>query len=72
MMSLLNKLRLAVWGALIALGLIFAVWLRRDARQDALQDEREKDRKNAEDITRRVAADRHKRMQEYSDRGYRD
>lgn len=75
-MSVLTKLRATIWAALVSLGLIFAFWLRRDARADARRDtltqQKQKDEKNAEAITRRLSADRHKRLQDYADRGYRD
>lgn len=44
---------------------------RRDARNDALRDARERDRDNADDIRSRVR-DVPDRVRDYSDRGWRD
>jgi hypothetical protein len=58
-------------GVVVALLLGLIAQQRRDARNDALRDAREKDRDNADDIRSRVR-DVPDRVRDYSERGWRD
>lgn len=58
-----------VAAVLLFLGII--AQQRRDARNDALRDAREKDRESADDIRSRVR-DVPDRVRDYSERGWRD
>ena len=68
-----SRLGRAISGAVVAVSLLLGLIAqqRRDARNDALRDAREKDRDNADSIRDRVR-DVPKRVRDYSQRGFRD
>jgi hypothetical protein len=68
-----SRLGRAVSGAGVAVALLLGLIAqqRRDARNDALRDAKEKDRDDADDIRNRVR-DVPDRVRDYTNRGWRD
>ena len=66
--------RANIWAALPAVAVLFAAWLRFDARRDQRRDAENKDYKHAEDIEDRVSDNRADpdRLRPFEGAGYRD
>ena len=64
----------ALWAALSAAAALLLAWLRIDARHDARRDAEIEDYEHAEDIEKRVSADRADpdRLHPFEGAGYRD
>ena len=66
--------RAKIWAALSTVVVLFAAWLRFDARRDQRRDAENKDYKHAEDIEDRVSDNRADpdRLRPFEGAGYRD
>lgn len=66
--------KLKAWLYTVALGALalFGLLAYRSGRKDAINDIREDDYENAEDIRRRVSVDRADRVRKLDDAGFRD
>ena len=74
MLRLIIPSKAKMWAVLSAVAVLFAAWLRFDARRDQRRDAQNKDYEHAEDIQDRVSDNRADpdRLRQYEGAGYRD
>lgn len=68
----IGKLKSWIYAAAFGAISLFGLIAYRSGRKDAISDIKEGDYENAEDIRRRVSADRDDRVRQLDDAGWRD